>query len=162
MRSFPLSSNNQGHHRNQCLSLMHEPRADPFNCISDLHLLSLHRTLYSFDHFLVDTQAVFSYTYHIKREFLSNFPTTSLATIYKIVNLLKEIGEVVELDFSEGSNRYDGNKPYPYPHLICNQWKTIVDPDVATVSDLSKELVKKTGYEIVNNRLDFFVICSRY
>ena len=68
----------------------------------------------------------------------------------------------MELDFSEGSNRYDGNKTYPHPHLICNQSKTIVDPDVATVSDLSKELVKKTGYEIVNNRLDFFVICSRY
>ena len=90
-----------------------------------------------------------------------DFPTTSLATIYKTVNLLKEIGEVVELDFSEESNRYDGNKPYPHPHLICTQCKTIVDPDVATASDLYKELAKKTGYQIVNHRLDFFGICPR-
>jgi Fur family peroxide stress response transcriptional regulator len=89
------------------------------------------------------------------------FPTTSLATIYKTVNLLKEIGEVVELDFSEESNRYDGNRPYPHPHLICTKCKTIMDPDMATVEDLSKEIARKTGYEILNHRLDFFGICPR-
>jgi Fur family peroxide stress response transcriptional regulator len=90
-----------------------------------------------------------------------NFPTTSLATIYKTVNVLKQIGEVVELDFSEESNRYDGNKPYPHPHLICTKCKTVVDPDVPTVTELSKELANKTGYKIVNHRLDFFGICPR-
>lgn len=98
---------------------------------------------------------------NVYKQVKPNFPTTSLATIYKTVNLLKEIGEVVELDFSEESNRYDGNKPYPHPHLICTQCKTIIDPDVATVTELSKELAKKTGYEIVNHRLDFFGICPR-
>ncbi len=90
-----------------------------------------------------------------------DFPTTSIATIYKTVNLLKEIGEVVELDFSEESNRYDGNRPYPHPHLICTRCKTVVDPDMATVEDLSKELARKTGYEILNHRLDFFGVCPR-
>ncbi len=90
-----------------------------------------------------------------------DFPTTSLATIYKTVNLLKELGEVVELDFSEKSNRYDGNKPYPHPHLICTRCKRIVDPDMATLADLSEELAKKTGYEIVTHRLDFYGICPR-
>ncbi|MBW2108430.1 MAG: transcriptional repressor [Deltaproteobacteria bacterium] len=88
-----------------------------------------------------------------------NFPTTSLATIYKTVNLLKEIGEVVELDFSEVGNRYDGNRPYPHPHLICTKCKTIMDSDVGNLEDLSKELASKTGYEILNHRLDFFGIC---
>ena len=90
-----------------------------------------------------------------------NFPTTSLATIYKTVNLLKEIGEVVELDFSEEGNRYDGNKPFPHPHLICTKCKTVMDPDMATIEDLSKELARKTGYEILNHRLDFFGVCPR-
>jgi len=90
-----------------------------------------------------------------------NFPTTSLATIYKTVNLLTEVGEVVELDFSHESNRYDGNKPYPHPHLICTKCKSIMDPDTATVEDLSKELARKTGYKILNHRLDFFGICPR-
>ncbi|MEJ2737754.1 MAG: Fur family transcriptional regulator, partial [Anaerolineae bacterium] len=41
------------------------------------------------------------------------FPTTSLATVYKTLNVLKEIGEVLELGFSGDDNRYDGKKPYP-------------------------------------------------
>jgi Fur family peroxide stress response transcriptional regulator len=90
-----------------------------------------------------------------------DFPTTSIATIYKTVNLMKEIGEVIELDFSEESNRYDGNRPYPHPHLICTRCKTVVDPDMATVEDLSKELARKTGYKILNHRLDFFGVCPR-
>lgn len=89
-----------------------------------------------------------------------DFPTTSLATIYKTVSLLKELGEVVELDFSEESNRYDGNKPYPHPH-ICTRCKRILDPDMATLGDPSEELAKKTGYEIVTHRLDFYGICPR-
>jgi Fur family peroxide stress response transcriptional regulator len=90
-----------------------------------------------------------------------NFPTTSLATIYKTVNLLKEIGEVVELDFSEQGNRYDGNRPYPHPHLICTKCKTVMDPDVETLTDLSQELAKKTGYHIESHRVDFFGVCPR-
>ena len=54
------------------------------------------------------------------------FPTTSLATVYKTVALLKELNEVLELGFPEGSNRYDGNKPYPHPHLICTKCNIFV------------------------------------
>ena len=88
-----------------------------------------------------------------------NFPTTSLATIYKTVGLLKEMGEVWELGFGDGRNRYDGNKPYPHPHLVCIQCKRIIDSDVKGMSDISEDLSQKTGFQIVSYRLDFFGIC---
>ena len=90
-----------------------------------------------------------------------DFPMTSLATIYKTVTLLKEMGEVLELGFSDGSNRYDGNKPYPHPHLICTKCKNIVDPEVATLSELRQKVAQSTGYQIVSHRLDFFGICPQ-
>jgi Fur family peroxide stress response transcriptional regulator len=40
-------------------------------------------------------------------------PTMSLATVHKNIILSKLIGEVFELGFPDGSNRYDGNKPNP-------------------------------------------------
>jgi Fur family peroxide stress response transcriptional regulator len=90
-----------------------------------------------------------------------DFPMTSLATIYKTVTLLKEMGEVLELGFSHDSNRYDGNKPYPHPHLICTKCKNIMDPEVATLSGLRQEVARNTGYQIVSHRLDFFGICPQ-
>ena len=89
------------------------------------------------------------------------FPTTSLATIYKTVTLLKEMGEVLELGFSDDSNRYDGNKPYPHPHLICIKCKNIVDPQVATLNELHREVAQSTSYQIVSHRLDFFGVCPQ-
>jgi len=90
-----------------------------------------------------------------------DFPMTSLATIYKTVAVLKEMGEVLELGFSDGSNRYDGSKPYPHPHLICIKCKNIVDIDISTLDALSQKIAQKTGYRIVNHRLDFFGICPQ-
>jgi Fur family peroxide stress response transcriptional regulator len=90
-----------------------------------------------------------------------DFPMTSLATIYKTVTLLKEMGEVLELGFSDDSNRYDGHKPYPHPHLICIKCKKIVDPQVAALSELHQKVAQSTGYRILSHRLDFFGICPQ-
>jgi Fur family peroxide stress response transcriptional regulator len=89
----------------------------------------------------------------------SKFPTTSLATVYKTISLLKELNEVLELGFPDGSNRYDGNKPSPHPHVICIKCKKIVDPDLSGLADMTSELKKETGFKIINHRLDFFGIC---
>ena len=91
----------------------------------------------------------------------ADFPMTSLATIYKTVAVLKEMGEVLELGFSNDSSRYDGSKPYPHPHLICIKCKNIVDIDIATLDALSLKIAQKTGYRIVNHRLDFYGICPQ-
>ena len=88
------------------------------------------------------------------------FPTTSLATVYKNVTLLKDLGEVLELAFSNDSSRYDGNRPHPHPHLVCIKCKKILDPDLASLKDVTSELTQETGFKIVNHRLDFFGICS--
>jgi Fur family peroxide stress response transcriptional regulator len=42
----------------------------------------------------------------------SRFPTMSQATVYKTLALLKEIGQVLEVDRRDDS-RYDGNRPQP-------------------------------------------------
>jgi Fur family peroxide stress response transcriptional regulator len=88
-----------------------------------------------------------------------DLPTTSLATVYKSVTLLKELNEVLELGFTEGSNRYDGNKPYPHPHLICTICNKIVDPDLESLAHMTRELASDTGFDITSHRLDFFGIC---
>jgi Fur family transcriptional regulator, peroxide stress response regulator len=95
----------------------------------------------------------------IYAEVRKKFPTTSIATVYKTIALLKELNEVLELGFPDGSNRYDGNRPYPHPHAICTKCRRIMDPDISSVDELSDEMRKKTGYTISFHRLDFFGLC---
>ena len=89
-----------------------------------------------------------------------DFPTMSLATVYRNVMLIKSLGEVLELGFPEGGNRYDGNKPYPHPHVICVQCKKIIDPEIASLQDLTREVTAVSGYKILTHRMDFFGICE--
>jgi Fur family peroxide stress response transcriptional regulator len=87
------------------------------------------------------------------------FPNMSLATVYRNVLLMKSLGQVLELGFPDGSNRYDGKKPYPHPHLICVNCRKIVDPDLESLADLSSNLSTETGFQILSHRLDFFGLC---
>jgi Fur family peroxide stress response transcriptional regulator len=88
-----------------------------------------------------------------------DFPMTSLATIYKTVAVLKDIGEILELGFSGESKHYDGSHPDPHPHLVCINCGGIIDIEVKGITELPQEVAQKTGYHIVNHRLDFFGIC---
>ncbi len=87
------------------------------------------------------------------------FPTTSLATVYRNILKLKELGQVLELGFADSGNRYDGNRPFPHPHMVCIKCRRIMDPDVENLEDLTERLARTTGFRIVNHRLDFFGIC---
>ena len=89
----------------------------------------------------------------------TQFPTTSPATVYKTLNLLKEIGEVLELGFANDDNRYDGHRPYPHPHVICVRCRKIIDPSVDMVGDLTHEVAAQTGFRMISHRLDFYGVC---
>ncbi len=88
------------------------------------------------------------------------FPKTSIATIYKTVHLLKQINEVLEIALLGGSNRYDGNKPFSHPHVICVRCQKIIDPDLESLKDMTAEVANETGFDILTYRLDFFGICG--
>jgi Fur family transcriptional regulator, peroxide stress response regulator len=89
------------------------------------------------------------------------FPTTSLATIYKTLALLKDMGEVLELNFAGVGSHYDGNKPYPHPHVICTRCGEILDPEVVALAEISREMARQTGYQITHHQLNFFGLCPR-
>jgi Fur family peroxide stress response transcriptional regulator len=97
---------------------------------------------------------------NIHTQIKKDFPTMSLATVYRNIVLIKELGEVLELGFPDGSNRYDGNKPYPHPHVICIKCRKIVDPDLDSLDEMKKEVATETNFKILNHRLDFFGLCS--
>ena len=88
------------------------------------------------------------------------FPTISLATVYKTLTWLKEEGEVLEIDLRTNS-RYDGNKPYPHPHLICNQCGNIIDGDTVSFLDaINQESKEKFDFQVAQTQLVFFGLCG--
>lgn len=92
---------------------------------------------------------------------LAEFPTTSLATVYKTIHLLKELGEVLELGFGELGSRYDGRHPRPHPHFICIRCGGITDPPcpAGEVDALALRMAEQCGFAVSSHRFDLFGLC---
>jgi Fur family transcriptional regulator, peroxide stress response regulator len=88
----------------------------------------------------------------------SQYPTMSPATVYKTLNLFKEMGEVFEIDLKDNS-RYDGNKPHPHPHVICISCQKVIDGADEPVNNLLDEIESDSGYKIVRHQIIFYGYC---
>jgi Fur family peroxide stress response transcriptional regulator len=86
------------------------------------------------------------------------FPTMSHATVYKTLAMLKEMGQVLEIDLRDDSH-YDGNRPEPHPHLICSKCNRIVDADLAIDPGEIRKLENISGFSITRSQIAFYGIC---
>jgi Fur family transcriptional regulator, peroxide stress response regulator len=90
----------------------------------------------------------------IKRQ----FPTMSHATVYKTLTLLKEMGQVLEIDLRE-DRHYDGNRPQPHPHLICIKCNQIIDGEVSLDQEALRSLEQVSGYQILRQQISLYGLC---
>jgi len=86
------------------------------------------------------------------------FPTMSHATVYKTLALLKEMGQVLEIDLRDDSH-YDGNRPQPHPHLICIKCNKIIDGEADLDQLPIKKLEQASGYKILRSQVSFYGLC---
>lgn len=98
------------------------------------------------------------------REVRASHPSLSQATVYKTLEMLKSVSEVLELEFRDGSNagnRYDGMRTYSHPHLVCEECGAIEDVLVDPLAESVESLARQLGYEVDRYRLDLYGRCPR-
>jgi len=87
-------------------------------------------------------------------------PTVSLATVYKTLEVLRDIDLVQEINFPKGQARFD---PYMNPHinLICLKCGTITDLDDITVKEIVRRVAAATKFKPTGQRMDVYGICQK-
>lgn len=91
-------------------------------------------------------------------EIQQTFPTTSRATVYKTLEVLKDIGQLIELEFTDRGNRYDGMRVTPHAHAVCEQCGRIDDVEVP-LDGLRRDAAVGSEFEIRSERVDFYGLC---
>jgi Fur family peroxide stress response transcriptional regulator len=87
------------------------------------------------------------------------YPMMSPATVYKMLDTLKIAGEVLELEFRDGPNRYDANRPSAHPHVVCTRCGRIDDVMLDQIGPSLHDAARKSEYQISGYRLDFYGLC---
>ncbi|MFU0824681.1 Fur family transcriptional regulator [Clostridium sp.] len=88
-----------------------------------------------------------------------DYPTMSLATVYKALKTLVEVNLVRELNVGEGNFRYDANVS-PHPHIQCMCCGRVDDIEGLLLDDLNDRVKDYTDYEVVSNKVYFYGICT--
>lgn len=86
------------------------------------------------------------------------YPTMSLATVYKTIEILKEIGMIQVLNAGEDSFRYDANVEN-HPHIRCMECGRVDDLDDIDSSTFIADVAKNTDYKITGQQFYFYGIC---
>lgn len=86
-------------------------------------------------------------------------PDISLGTVYRNLRLLREAGEIMELDFGSTFSRFDGN-PLNHYHFVCRKCGRIYDLDLP-LQDRLEEEVRRAGYTVEHHRLEFYGRCPQ-
>lgn len=86
-------------------------------------------------------------------------PNISLGTVYRNLGILKEMGEIMELDFGSTFSRYDGN-PANHYHFSCVQCGCVYDLEIDPLTSLEKDVEKHSGHRIHHHRLEFYGVCK--
>ena len=87
-----------------------------------------------------------------------------LATIYRNVELLNELGILTKVDFGDGCARYELAEINPnvhnHHHLICLKCKKIIEFEEDFLDALEDFIAEKFDFQTVNHEVKLFGYCS--
>lgn len=87
------------------------------------------------------------------------YPRVSLATVYRNLGLLSDLGEIRHLVFPGGPDRYDGNTA-PHDHFLCRECGAIIDLDKAPGHPvMMRQVAKKFNGVIEDCNVNFLGLC---
>ncbi len=89
----------------------------------------------------------------------ANFPSLSLATVYKNINAMMENNFIKELKIVGQDNKYELTKE-KHSHMICQECGSIEDIMIDTLG-LKKSIPSDSGFLVEDISIQFFGKCKK-
>lgn len=86
------------------------------------------------------------------------YPMVGRATVYKTIETLRELGQVLELRYDDAAH-YDGAAPAPHPHVVCTRCGRIEEAPSGSLDETARSMAAAVGYEFASHRFDVFGLC---
>ena len=85
-----------------------------------------------------------------------------LATVYRSMRLLEDMGMVKRFDFGDGTARFElleeGDDGHHH-HLVCTRCAEIVELDECSILEVEERIAALNGFKAVTHKLEFFGLC---
>ena len=81
--------------------------------------------------------------------------SVSIATVYRTLGLLDELGIVVRHEFQEGYARYEINSSHHH-HLVDLETGKVIEFQNSEIENIKKKIAEELGYELIECRLELY------
>lgn len=91
-----------------------------------------------------------------------NCPEIGLATVYRTITLLEELGIISRLDLNDGCSRYEimhSNETHRHHHLICNNCNKVFEVQDDLLDGLENQIEKQYKFKILDHSVKFYGMC---
>lgn len=87
-------------------------------------------------------------------------PTVSLATVYKTLEVLRDVKLMQEINLPKGQARFDS---YMTPHinLVCLKCGNITDLDDIVIGEITRKVLSSTKFQPTGQRVDVYGLCQK-
>ena len=96
----------------------------------------------------------------IHAQVCAKYPHVNISTVYRTLELLKNLDLVTETDLGSGLFRYHFADKGHHHHLICSECGAVVDFADCDLGELEERLSQETGFEIEGHLLEFLGHCQ--
>lgn len=86
-------------------------------------------------------------------------PKISLGTVYRNLRVLKETGDILELNYGSTYSRFDGNTDNHY-HFVCTSCGKIGDVMLSLSDQINRQASEAVDGEVEFHRLEFYGVCG--
>lgn len=90
-------------------------------------------------------------------------PEIGLATVYRTVQLLGDIGILCKFDLNDGCSRYElvhEEENHQHHHLICTSCNKVIEVQGDLLEALEHNIEAKYNFKVLNHSVKFYGLCS--
>ncbi|MDS0524983.1 transcriptional repressor [Clostridium sp. SHJSY1] len=112
---------------------------------------------------IVDSEGKHLTAEEIYDEVKKKCPEIGLATVYRTILLLEEIGVVSRLHLNDGCSRYElvhSDETHRHHHLVCSVCNNVIEVEDDLLEELEARIEKNYNFKIVDHSVKFYGICS--
>ena len=90
----------------------------------------------------------------------ARYPQVNISTVYRTLELLKQLGLIYETDLGEGRVRYHPEDKGHHHHLVCQNCGAIIDIDESALAGLKDVLLDQYDFNAQLRHVAIFGLCG--
>lgn len=97
----------------------------------------------------------------------TSHPEIGLATVYRTIQVLLELGLIDRVNFDDGIERYelartsvDGKQRHHHHHLICVNCGKVYEFEEDMLEGLELKIARETGFKVIDHEVKLYGYCT--